>query len=177
MRSGSTARSSYHAPPRTTRYEPTAGPAGSSTADVAYSAYQSWHHSQTFPCMSFNPKAFAFLVATGCVDPAWKIRRTKHILPVVAGRHQSRRRFDFRLGRRTPTAPRWADGTPIRPAIGPRLVPAGSISGRTFRASSQLTLSTGASSPACWKWLGLLAHHLQILTLRDFGLRQPEPAG
>ena len=54
-------------PPRNTRSEPSRGPTGSLTAPLGYSPYQSLHHSQTFPCISYRPQAFAFFSPTGCV--------------------------------------------------------------------------------------------------------------
>jgi len=62
-------RTWFQHPPRITRYAPVVEPLGSVTAFAPYLLYQSWHHSHTFPCMSYSPKAFGFLSPTGCVLP------------------------------------------------------------------------------------------------------------
>ena len=56
----------YHEPPRRTRSTPDEGPDGSVPPE-SESSYQSAHHSQTFPCMSYSPHAFGFFVPTGRV--------------------------------------------------------------------------------------------------------------
>src|SRR5262245_50641020 len=57
----------YQLPPRTTRYEPDEGPAGSTAASAVYGPYQSCTHSQTLPCMSYSPQALGLSFPTGWV--------------------------------------------------------------------------------------------------------------
>ena len=56
----------HQPPPRVTRNESVVGPIGSPPLPSHTSPYQSWHHSHTFPCMSYNPKVFGFFSPTGC---------------------------------------------------------------------------------------------------------------
>ena len=58
---------SFQLPPRNTRDEPDVAPVGSVAEPLGYAAYQSWHHSQTLPYMSYSPLAFGFFSPTGCV--------------------------------------------------------------------------------------------------------------
>jgi hypothetical protein len=52
-------------PPRRTRDDPLFGPTGSVSARFGYGPYQSKHHSQTFPCMSYKLHPFDFFRPTG----------------------------------------------------------------------------------------------------------------
>ena len=57
----------YQLPPRIPRSEPDVAPVGSVAEPPGYAPYQSWHHSQTLPFMSYKPQAFGFFSPTGCV--------------------------------------------------------------------------------------------------------------
>ena len=59
-------------PPRTTRDEPVRplriGHAPAGVTSIHTSKYhQSWHHSYTFPCMSYSPHGLGSFCPTGCV--------------------------------------------------------------------------------------------------------------
>lgn len=55
-------------PPRHTRFDPEAGPSGSVAGPLGSAHFQSQHHSQTFPCMSYSPQALGRFPFTGCVS-------------------------------------------------------------------------------------------------------------
>ena len=61
--------SESHDPPRRTRTIPDSGPCGSVLGELAkyFPLYQSLHHSQTFPSISYSPIAFGCLHPTACV--------------------------------------------------------------------------------------------------------------
>src|SRR5580704_5271733 len=50
-------------PPRTTRTEPSDDPSGS-VPPRSTNEYESWHHSDTLPCMSVSPQGFTFFWPT-----------------------------------------------------------------------------------------------------------------
>ena len=58
----------YQDPPRSTRVVPHSGPAGSMPTAESYGPYQSQHHSQTFPCMSWRPNGLAGQCPTGWTE-------------------------------------------------------------------------------------------------------------
>ena len=55
-------------PPRMTRKSPSLRPSGLVCAAASYGPYQSAHHSETFPCMSTRPHAFAGVCPTRTVS-------------------------------------------------------------------------------------------------------------
>src|SRR5579884_639048 len=64
----------YQLQPRRTRVEPSTGPLGFAAFSAGYGAYQSSHHSITFPCISQRPKGFGGYEPTRLVlrsHPPW----------------------------------------------------------------------------------------------------------
>src|SRR5262249_24083959 len=53
-------------PPRSTREDPEEGPAGLTSTPEPYAPYQSQHHSQTLPCMSYSPQRLGCFCPTAC---------------------------------------------------------------------------------------------------------------
>ena len=55
-------------PPRKTRDDPVGGPLGLRLRPSGYFSYQSWHHSNTFPCMSCRPQVLGSFFPTGWIS-------------------------------------------------------------------------------------------------------------
>jgi hypothetical protein len=97
-----------------------AGPTGSTCPSAGVGSYQSWHHSQTLPCMSNSPRRFGRSDATG----PGRVSRCRPRTAPVRGRRQTRRASPHPPGRPAPTPlPPAADTHPTASGSTARLLP------------------------------------------------------